>query len=248
MEYYVYAYLDTTQKINKEICGYFFEFRPIYIGKGKNKRDISHLYNRNFYNYLFYKKLNKMIESGNNPLIIRISTFEIEADAYEHEERLIKEIKNIKNNGYLYNLTEGGFGVSGYKHTQKTKKALSKKLKGKELSKEHCEKISQALKNKKKPMGFGEKISKIKKGSKMSEESRKKISNARKGKSPWNKGNMKDVILQLDFENNILKEWTSLDDLKSEGFQIPNILNCCNGSRKSHKGFIWKYKSNNLID
>ena len=243
MKFYVYAYLDESERINKNIGGYFFEFRPIYIGKGSKKRDVSHLQYRKYFDYLFYRKLNSMINKNNKPKIIRISYFENESDALKFESNLIKEIGNIKNNGYLYNLTDGGAGLSGFKHSPETKKILSENGKNRKLTKEHRDNISKSLKNKQKPIGFAEKISKIKSGKSPSDESKKKMSDAKKGKAPWNKGKIKDVILQLDFENNILKEWNSLTDLKCSGFQVPNILKCCIGERNSHKGYIWKYKS-----
>lgn len=138
--------------------------------------------------------------------------------------------------------------MKGKKHSQESLKKMSESKKGKSPSEETRRKMSEIMKGRKPSEKAILASIEAHRGMKVSDESRKKMSNARKGKSPWNKGNMKDVILQLDLENNILKEWSSLGDLKSEGFQIPNILNCCNGSRKSHKGFIWKYKSDNLIN
>ena len=99
------------------------------------------------------------------------------------------------NNGY--NLTEGGVGNRGYKHTEETKLYMSNlhsgegnpmygihmcgenaPMFGKHLSDETKRKISEAE--------SGEKHHNY--GKHHSEETKKKISDAQKGHTPWNKG------------------------------------------------------------
>lgn len=68
----------------------------------------------------------------------------------------IREImKIIVNNSYMtengYNMTWGGDGSNGYKHTIETKKRMSIIGKGKIISEEHRRKISEANKGVKKP-------------------------------------------------------------------------------------------------
>jgi len=63
-----------------------------------------------------------------------------------------------------------------------------------------------------------------------------------KGSIPWNQGLIKDIILQLDMDDNIIKEWDSLIELEESGYQKSNVINVCVGKRKSHKGFRWLYK------
>lgn len=36
--------------------------------------------------------------------------------------------------------------------------------------------------------------------------------------------------------------FTCLNDCKKEGFQPSCVSNCCHGLRKSHKGFVWRWK------
>ena len=243
-EFYVYAYLDPTEKIDKIYDEIPFEFRPIYIGKGKDRRMFSHLSNRKKFKYLFYNKINKMINNGIEPIIIKLKSFNNEVEAIEFEKLLIKDIGRIKNGGYLYNLTDGGEGVSGYKFDKKLVIRLSNARRGKKASEETKLKMSISLKGKiPSPQTIAASI-KAHKGIKLTEEHKNKLSKAKIGKDPWNKGKIKDIILQIK-DSIVVKEWNNLQELKSDGFQVSNIINCCSGldGRKLHKGFYWKYKS-----
>ncbi len=105
------------------------------------------------------------------------------------------------------------------------------KLRGFELSKEHRDKISESN------------IGRI-----VSEETKYKQSIARIGKKPHNKGKIKDIILQIDHNGNVVREWNNLNELADYGFQKSNVINVCTMKRKSHCGFIWRYKSNWIPD
>lgn len=77
-----------------------------------------------------------------------------------------------------YNLSEGGEGAIGHKHTEEARRKMSEAKKGKKLgprSEETKRKISEALKGKKC-------------GPPASEETRRKLSEAAKGRPGWNKG------------------------------------------------------------
>lgn len=280
MEYYVYAYLDSTELLNKEYGGVYFEYRPIYIGKGKNYRIKEHLNSRKRFKTMFYNKLNKMIREDNFPILLEIKRFEDEDDALDFEKLLISEIKNIKNNGLLYNISDGGRGVIGYEFSDEQKENMRKyainnkthlylpnnqrgenhPMYGKKHSKESRDKMSKSRTGKKQTDEWIEnrvsklrgvplseehkkKLSESNKGLKRSDKTKKRISESKKGLTPWNHGLIKDTILQLDMDNNIIKEWNSLIELELEGFQKSNVINVCVGKRKSHKGFKWVYKS-----
>ena len=244
--YYVYLYLNTKEKVDIQIDDITLNYRPIYVGKGKGRRMYLHLtecLNENTKNYLFYNKLSKMLSDGNDPKIIKVKSFKREVDALNYEIKLIKEFGKIKDGGYLFNLTDGGDGISGYKHTEETKKVLSELKIGNVLSDEHKEKISNSLKGIKKTKKHSENISKGLTGKKLSKEHRQKLSEARMGKKPWNYGKMEHTILQYDMDGNFIKEWFSLIDLEKSGFQKPNVINVCKGKRKSHKGFLWDFSN-----
>jgi hypothetical protein len=123
---------------------------------------------------------------------------------------------------------KGGSGVEF--HTYETKQKLKKpkteehkqKLKGREVSKETCNKISKS-----------------KKGYIYSDDRNKKISNALKGrKIDWNK---KYPILQYDLEDNFIKEWPSIAETARAGFSY--VIGVLRGKQKTASGYKWKYKN-----
>lgn len=72
---------------------------------------------------------------------------EKEVESYEQLKKLeMKYIKKIKtfDKKYGYNQTLGGDGVLGLKRSDESKKKMSKKMKGKIRSKEHCENLSKS--------------------------------------------------------------------------------------------------------
>ena len=49
-------------------------------------------------------------------------------------------------------------------------------------------------------------------------------------------------VLQFDKEDNFIKEWSSTQECGRNGFHQGTVASCCRGERKTHKGYIWKYK------
>lgn len=64
------------------------------------------------------------------------------------------------------------------------------------------------------------------------------------GKGKINRANSKKVpILQLDMDDNIIREWDSSKEIEhSLRFNHSNITNCCKGRYKSMYGYKWRYK------
>jgi hypothetical protein len=112
---------------------------PFYIGIGSDNS---------------YKRAND--KHGRNKIwndIVTKSNYEVEilCDNISWEKALSKEIEFIsiygridKQNGTLSNLTDGGEGVLGIIHSEKTKKILSERFKGTKHTKEAIEKIREA--------------------------------------------------------------------------------------------------------
>ena len=48
-------------------------------------------------------------------------------------------------------------------------------------------------------------------------------------------------IDQYSLDGKFIKTWNSGTDITKCGFNKGNICNCCNGLRKTSKGYIWKY-------
>ena len=155
--------------------------RVVYIGKDsnidKNKRHRDHLAPSS-YNA---QPINRILQ--NNPNRYKYCVlWEIDDCTDNHLTQM--EIFYIKKYSPKFNFTEGGGGISGFTHSEETRKKISENnaryWKGKTLSEETRKKISEAKKGKK-PY-------------EMTEETRKKISEANKGKNnpmygknPWNK-------------------------------------------------------------
>ena len=49
-------------------------------------------------------------------------------------------------------------------------------------------------------------------------------------------------ILQFTLDGKFIREWESFSECGRNGFNKSHICACCNGKRKSHKGFRWEYK------
>lgn len=105
---------------------------PYYIGKGSGQR--------------WTWKYGRIIKAPKDTSrIIKLKENLTEEQAFAHERYMIAVLPN------LHNLTEGGDGVSGYKHTEETKKKMRAAKVGRKMSEETKAKIRAALKGKKKP-------------------------------------------------------------------------------------------------
>ena len=54
-------------------------------------------------------------------------------------------------------------------------------------------------------------------------------------------GKCSKKVLQLSLTGELIREWESTMECERNGFNQGNIVNCCNGKQKSHKGFRWEY-------
>jgi hypothetical protein len=150
-----------------------------YVGKGKEERIHDH-----------EKEAKKGIENYKCHAIRLIwaqgrqIVKEILACFETHKEALQYEIALIFFMDGLVNLTDGGEGVIGHKHSEESKRKISKKQKDVPKgppSMEHRENISKAKKGKPSPL-------KGRKKKPHTEETKRQISESKKGSIPWNKG------------------------------------------------------------
>ena len=49
-------------------------------------------------------------------------------------------------------------------------------------------------------------------------------------------------VLQLSLSGELIREWPSVNECGRNGFSQSNVCDCCNGKRKTHKGFRFMYK------
>jgi disulfide oxidoreductase YuzD len=144
--FYTYAYLRE-------------DGTPYYIGKGTDNRA--------------FLQLNHKVKTPdkNRVLILKNNLSESEANTHEKYMIAIFGRKDLRT-GILRNLTDGGEGVSGLKHSEKTKTKMRKPN-----TKEHNEKVSAAIKRKWENGEYDrERYSKREKGKKHNEEIKNKIS------------------------------------------------------------------------
>lgn len=55
-------------------------------------------------------------------------------------------------------------------------------------------------------------------------------------------GKLSKLVLQYTLDGTFVKEYPSTQECGRNGFDFRKVSLCCLGKRKSHKGYIWKYK------
>ena len=192
----IYCYID---KKNDNIV---YVGKDSHIDEGRRRR--AHLAPSN-YNA---QPINRILQ--NNPFRYRYSVlWEIDDCTDNHLNQM--EFFYIKKYNPQFNFTDGGDGMTGFKHSEetrkkisennarywqgktlsaKTRKKMSEAQKGKTLSEETRKKISEANKGENNPM-YGKthseearkKMSEAKKGKTLPEKTRKKMSESKKGEN-----------------------------------------------------------------
>lgn len=134
--FYVYIYLDPRNDV------------PFYVGKGFGWRYKRHL-TKYATNIHLKNRVLAIRREGFEPIIGRFFTVS-EDDAFQLERALILAFgRRDQGTGSLCNYTDGGEGSSGrkgFKHTEETKRHLSQKLKGREVTQEHRDRIGASNK------------------------------------------------------------------------------------------------------
>lgn len=117
---------------------------PYYIGKGRGNR-------------WHHKRKNSRCRRPNDfSKIIKLKENLTEEEALRHETYLIAVLGRVEEGGPLYNITAGGQGTSGYKHSETTRAKLklahTKRTcynKGRKHSEETKQKLREARLNQK---------------------------------------------------------------------------------------------------
>jgi hypothetical protein len=158
--------------------------QPFYVGKGKGKRHLFKL-NRNPHWKNIVNKVGYISQIMENNLT--------------EEESFIRERFYIKVLGRenLCNMTDGGDGVSGYKHSSESKKKMSESIKGLIRSEESKKKMSESKKGMKFSEEHKKKLSESKKN--MSEQTKKKMSDSKKNISEETKKKMSESKKGMKF-------------------------------------------------
>lgn len=200
------------------------------------------------------------------------SSFEIqEIGQYQtHEEALLAEQKLIhyhhtnriefpEKKGY--NMTNGGEGCSGYKHTEETLERLRKKNIGRTWSKEMKHWFSEQRKGEKNPrwgvpvlvetrlkrsMALKGRVSPMK-GRKMSEKAREKIAASKKGKKrPKWIGEQKAKYNREHFQgsnNPKAKQWIVLESVNNEYYFVDDLRMFCRLNNINYSSLYYTLKN-----
>lgn len=116
-DYYVYIYLNQTKKGKWLFKNLEFEYQPFYVGKGRKKRDITHLCQYSLKAHNFKNSIIKSIVSktGEQPIHYRVYENLSNSEAIELEIEMIKHFGRKDNKtGILANCTDGGDGANNF--------------------------------------------------------------------------------------------------------------------------------------
>jgi hypothetical protein len=154
---------------------------PFYVGKGHGKRCEFHLDEAKYYTNRKSKKLNKirkLMSLGLKPIITKVEENVSDSDAIDFECLLIAEMRDIGIP--LTNMTDGGDGVQGYKHTEEHKQMMRELFTGRIFTEEHRQAMSKPKSEEgRKNMALARQTTVYK----PSEETKRKTSEALKGRS-----------------------------------------------------------------
>ena len=162
-----------------------------------------------------------------------------ESDLNMYEEYYIFELMTYDHR-FGYNKTYGG---EGGVPTEEIRRKISEAQRGeknpnygKHFSEEHKRKISEANKGKHLSEEHKRKLSEANKGKHLSDESKRKM------RESLTNGKLSIPIVQIDpTTNKLVNVYPSSNEAGRQGFRQGHISACCNGKRKTHKGYKWMY-------
>lgn len=217
----------------------------IYIGKTTRLNDRMSYYRNN--NKGGQKILDSSIEKyGWNQHIFEVIDEAPVEQLSELEIKYIKEFNTFHyDNPNGMNLTRGGEGILGKRHSQETIDLMIAKRTGTKHS-EATKKLMSDLKKGKAPVGYVrtekhiQRLKEINLGRIVTEDEVNRRKQARLNRLI----EQHEAILQIDIEGNIVKEWQILPKDIAKHFNIcdTNIIRCLNNKQNIASGYIWKYK------
>ena len=168
MNSYVYTLVDPRNNL------------PFYVGKGSGERCNFHILEAKYYvkrKSLKLNKIRKLMSLGMKPIVIKVEEGVSDEQALDLECLLIAEMRDL---GFkLTNMTDGGDGAKGYKHTEEHKKYVTQLFKGRIVSEETKQKMRKPKSEEgRKNMA----LARLTKTYRPSEETKRKTSEALKGR------------------------------------------------------------------
>jgi hypothetical protein len=127
---YVYLLVDPRNKL------------PFYVGKGMGERCHFHVQEARYYvkrKSLKLNKIRKILSLGMAPEIVKVEENVSDRQAIELECLLIAEMRDLGIP--LTNMTDGGDGAKGYKHTEEHKQMMRERFVGRVFTDEHLQRM-----------------------------------------------------------------------------------------------------------
>ena len=169
----IYAYFD--KKDNS----------VVYVGKDssieKNKRHREHMYKSNYNK----QAINRILQSNPNRYTYQVLVWNVK----DQDTLTALEIQNIRQLKPKFNFTDGGDGISGFRHSDETKEKISKSKIGFKHSEETKKKISKGNIGNIHSKETKQKMSKSHQGFRHTEETKRKLSKIMKVAHSNKKGN-----------------------------------------------------------
>lgn len=170
--------------------------RVFYIGKGRDRRWRNHAVEARAGKRGYrLNVIRDMQARGVEMPVVKIHEGLTEAVAHEYEVALIKAIGRFPD-GPLANLTDGGDGTSGFRHTPEGRAKSSVRQRGKKLSPEHIASLSAARRVSVATMTHIAKLIAANRGKKMTREQREKTSAGLRGRKVSPETRMKISMAQ----------------------------------------------------
>ena len=146
--FYVYALLNSLKEGPFKYKDISFDFEPFYIGKGQTYRYQSHFNEtlQNTRNKFKIYKIKKIQKQHKKVIVIKVFSGLTNEEAIKKEMCLISLIgrRNL-NKGPLTNLTNGGEGMVGYKHSSYSKNLIRESNKRRGVSEKTKKRISKGV-------------------------------------------------------------------------------------------------------
>ena len=200
--------------------------RLFYIGKGQGRR--AHMFHKRSQHW------KNVVSKHGVPDVQILSNWDSEAEAFDHEKLLISCFRDM---GYkLCNLTDGGEGSSGFKHSEQTKSKLTSILIGnkrnanRKLTQEENAKLDVFRNGNKWRLGIPTSTKQKSIASQIHKGNKYAVGNIHSRKWKW---------VGTHITTGELITFIGSVALTNAGFNHANVISCINGTRKSHKGYTW---------
>lgn len=219
---------------------------PFYIGIGtfvKNGPTLKQKYRRAFSKGKRNKYWINIVNKHGYEVEIMFHTKSIDL-IKEKEKEFINLYGRRSSGGILCNLTDGGFGIEGFKHSDESKSKIGVSSRERPRKKGYKLNLTEEGRNN---------IILAQTGKKVSEETRKKISNHLLGNSRGKGHSVSEShrlkikethcinLCQYDLLGNFIQLIQGFSGAKNLGFDSRGIKRNINGQTQSYKGFLWRY-------